>query len=229
MKMSRLRYVVLIGFFLSGFFLGVFFCRQKKHSSWKAATSSQVLKFLKQHGIKVHDLMTISNAGEFGMDLEGSEITDLQILEGMPLKSLVVSKTGIRDLAPISEMHNLRKLNVASTEVVDLTPLKNLTLQEINITNTKITDLSPLTNMPLKVLSMIHTDVKDLSLLQSLPLEEIYFSAGDARLEQTIDVLRNMKSLRCLNYYGSVDEFWRDYDSGVFKRPPWTPQGAFKK
>jgi len=50
-------------------------------------------------------------------------------------------------------------------------------------------------------------------------LREIYFSAEDSYSDRDIKILREKDSIRCINYYGNVHEFWSDYDQGKF-RPP---------
>jgi hypothetical protein len=68
--------------------------------------------------------------------------------------------------------------------------------------------------MPLSILDMQQTAVRDVTPLKDLPLTELYFDAKN--IEQGLDVLRGMKSLKKI--YGlSPAEFWRRYDAGEYK------------
>lgn len=186
---------------------------------WKDEVTRQAIDFLKAQGITVRRLV-VSNAGGFELDLRGSSISNLTVLEGMPLDVLLLSNTSVHDLSPLREMRFIRKLDVANTAVIDLSPLKDLQLSELTITKTKVADLSPLEKMPLRVISFVKTEVSDLTPLRFLPLQEAYFSAEATYQHQSIQILRTKDSLRCINYYGSVAEFWKDYDAGKFNVAP---------
>lgn len=183
---------------------------------WKDVTHSQAINFLDAQGITARNLV-IGNAGEFELDLEGTTITNLDVLEGMPIASLNLSRTPVHDLRPLREMRFLRKLNVASTDVSDLSPLEGLQLIDLSISNTQVADLRPLQNMPLQVISLGQTKVHDLTPIEHLALREIYFSADESLSDQSIKMLRQKDSLHCINYYGNVEDFWADYDAGKFK------------
>ena len=185
---------------------------------WKDVVKRQAVDFLNAQGVSVKCLV-VNNAGCFELDLRGSNISNLNVLEGMPIEELLLSGTSVRNLSPLKEMRNLRKLDVANTTVSDLSPLKGLALYELNITKTRVVDLQPIKGMPLHVLSLVQTGVRDFSHLKSLPLRDLYFSAEDSYSDRDIKILREKDSIRCINYYGNVHEFWSDYDQGKF-RPP---------
>lgn len=183
---------------------------------WKDVTKAQALGFLAAQGISAKRLV-INNAGGFELDLRGTNITNLNVLEGMPLEILFLSGSSVRDLSPLREMRYLKKLDVANMSVSDISPLHGLQLEELCLTKTQVRDLSPLRGMPLRVLSLVCTEVRDLTPLQALPLQEIYFSADTPFTDQSVQILRQKESLRCINYYGCVAEFWVDYDAGKFQ------------
>lgn len=186
---------------------------------WKDVVTQQALVFLVSHGVSAKRLV-VNNAGGFELDLRGTTTTNLHMLEGMPLEILLLSGTSVRELTPLREMRYLRKLDIAGTAVADLSPLEDLQIDELRISQTEVSDLHPIRNMPLLVLSMVHTKVSDLTPIQAMPLEEIYFSADASLAEQSIHILREKTSLRCINYYGRVNEFWADYDAGKFRNRP---------
>lgn len=195
------------------------FCGCHSHKEvpfWKDITKSQVLNFLNSQGVTAKELV-VNNAGGFELDLRGSDIADLNLLEGMPIEILLLSETPVDDISPLREMRYIRKLDIANTKVSDLAPLRGLPIHELNITKTKITDLSPVKDMPIRVLSLVQTEVNDFSPLEFLDLHEIYFSVDKSYTEKSVNILRNKKSLRCINYYGRVNDFWSDYDAGKIK------------
>ena len=67
-----------------------------------------------------------------GMPLEtlyirGSRVRDLQPLAGMPLKRLAVARTRVSDLAPLANLRSLTFLDLADCPIEDPTPLLSLT------------------------------------------------------------------------------------------------------
>jgi hypothetical protein len=190
-------------------------CR-KERPYWRDILVRQTLDFLRSQGVSVRYLV-IGNDGRCKLDLSGSAITDLGILEGMPIDTLILERTPVRDLSPLREMRLLRKLDVADTGVSDLSPLKGLALHELNITMTAVVDLDPIKDMPLKMISMVKTEIYDFTALRGLPLEEFYFSPEKNHPEEMIRILREKTSLRCINFYGRKEKFWSEYDSGKFR------------
>lgn len=207
MPKCSLAIVVLLSF-LGGF--------RAEPPFWKDVAKQETIEFLADQGVTAKRLV-INNAGGFELDLRGTSITNLNVLEGMPLEILLLSGSSVSDLAPLREMRFLRKLDIANTPVSDISPLEGLQLEELSITKTQVRDLSSLREMPLRVLSLVHTEVRDLTPIQSLPLQEIYFSASAPFTDQSIQILRQKETLRCINYYGRVAEFWADYDAGKFR------------
>ncbi len=78
---------------------------------------------------------------------------DFSFISCMPdLEVAVISMTGVSDLTPFTECHNLLYLEAGSTRISDLSPLAECTtLKHLNIgTNISITDISPLYDLDLK-------------------------------------------------------------------------------
>ena len=183
---------------------------------WKDVLRRETVRFLESRGIHAKQIV-IGNSGKIELDLSGSKISNLTLVVGMPLESLNLSGCPISDLGPLREMCLLRRLNVSNTVVADLSPLKGIQLHELRISKTRVSDLEPLRNMPLQMLSIVKTDVRDLSPIKDMQIERIYFSADADNSEDFIQVLRNMKTLICINAYGYVTNFWEDFDSGKFR------------
>jgi Leucine-rich repeat (LRR) protein len=77
----------------------------------------------------------------------------------------------IQTIEPLAQLTNLKLLNLAETNVGDLTPIRNLTeLIELNLSRTKIFDLSPLkySNKLLR-LNINHTDIRSVGVVEKMP------------------------------------------------------------
>src|SRR5690349_3265937 len=76
----------------------------------------------------------------------------------------------IQSIEPLSQMVNLRLLNLAGTNISDLTPIRNLTeLVELNLTRTKIFDLTPLKYaIKLARLNINETEVRSVAVLEKM-------------------------------------------------------------
>ena len=121
----------------------------------------------------------------------------------MPLRALSVADTKVRDLTPLAGMPSLGHLNLAGTDVSDLSPVRDLRLTEILCDRTKIVDLSPLKNMPLKSLTC------------------------DFVPERDSEILRSIKTMERINEK-SAAEFWKEVDARMSSKPSVPPALAAK-
>jgi formylglycine-generating enzyme required for sulfatase activity/type 1 glutamine amidotransferase len=122
-------------------------------------------------------------------------------LEAGAVTELAVSTVGLRNLAPVSALKQLKKLTIApwaanqkgalsdlsplrelplawlycqNNPITDLSPLKGLPLTVLGCGGTQVTELSPLAGMKLTVLSINDTAVNDLSPLSGAPLTVLW-------------------------------------------------------
>ena len=103
----------------------------------------------------------------------GTAVADLSPLTGMPLRSLTLGETKVSDLSPLAGMP-LESLNLYKTAVADLSPLKGMPLKSRNLVNCgKVLDLSPLAGMPLEDLNLYHMSVTDWAPLEGMPLKRL--------------------------------------------------------
>ena len=120
-------------------------------------------------------------------------------------------------------------LDISSTDVVELEPLRGMPLMSLNVGGTKVNDLSPLKGMPLKFLGCYSTPTKSLSPLAEIPLSSIFFGSTPVKdlsplknlpltllscdfiAERDADVVRSIQSLQTINGK-SAKEFWKPYD-----------------
>ena len=68
----------------------------------------------------------------------------------------------------------LRRLDLSKTKIRDLAPVRSFALEMLNLRATRVKDLNPLRDMPLKWLDIGETAVRDLAPIQNLPIEEIW-------------------------------------------------------
>ena len=158
----------------------------------------------------------IEKDGLCWLDLHDSAISDLSVLEGIPLVELDIAATKVSDLAPLAKFTTLRSLNVSETEVSDLSPLSKLPLDILNISHTNIRDLSPITNMSLRVLWIMQTAVTNADVIFQTDIDYLMFSS-ELFSEAQLDKLRISK-IRTINGYDST-RFWEWFDNRRVKRP----------
>ena len=86
------------------------------------------------------------------------------------LRSLDLSHTQITDLAPIKDLKTLQVLYLPRTRTTNLAPLKGLiSLQSLNLPNTRVADLEPIKDLTaLRSLDLSDTQVVDIGPLKEL-------------------------------------------------------------
>jgi len=84
--------------------------------------------------------------GLIGVILDRTEVKDLTPLtEISGLSWLYLSQTAVTDLYPLAALSSLRKLSLDESNVTDLSPLAGLTgLQDLDLSKSQVTDLRPL-------------------------------------------------------------------------------------
>ncbi|MBE7496559.1 MAG: protein kinase [Verrucomicrobiaceae bacterium] len=122
------------------------------------------------------DRLTVREDSLLELDLEGTQITDLAPLAGMPLGKLVLwNCRQIADFTLLREFRSLTYLDLDGTQIADLSILRELPLETLHIGGTKVSDLAPLRGMKLKTLGIYGCRlVSDLSPLVGMPLSEFY-------------------------------------------------------
>ena len=111
--------------------------------------------------------LTIINSSRYGS-------LDLSLLAHLPkLISLTIWSSGVRDIRPLRNLTNLRRLDLARNQVDDLASLSGLVdLREMVIKDNRVFDLRPLSAMTkLKELDAERNDISTLSALENTSLE----------------------------------------------------------
>lgn len=150
----------------------------------------------------IAERLTLRDDGLLALDLQGTQITDLAPIEGVPLGEidatgcekltdlgpagalplvvLKLGKSGVTDLTPLAAMHSLRTLDLSETNVRDLAPLSGLALESLNLYHAAITDLAALKGVPLRTLNIDALKVTTLASLAGMPLK--YLSARGVKV-----------------------------------------------
>lgn len=152
-------------------------------------------------------LLEFPNLSSLSITYVDESITDLHLLNKLPLKSL--SLTFVNDLGWLSSMTGLSSLAIYHSETTDLQPLYALTgLQELKLSylsNVKSIDF--LQNMPA---------------LQTLDLENVNFSSLERLVSKTsitslrLASLSQLGSVKAVNSLSSLREFTLD---GYYEQP----------
>lgn len=143
-----------------------------------------------------------SNQGLLELDLNRLAIKDLKFLDGIPLNRLILSRTGVRDIAPLKKMP-LVELDVGRTAIENLSPLRNFPLKSLSMEGMSIRDISSLQGMGLHSLDLSHTAVDNISPLHGMPL--ISLDLRNTRVKD-LEPLKGMKlESLCLSKTAVVD------------------------
>jgi tRNA A-37 threonylcarbamoyl transferase component Bud32/Leucine-rich repeat (LRR) protein len=124
-------------------------------------------------------------------------------IEGGAVRELGFSTDDVADISPLRALKKLNKIGCGGTRdnsgrLVDLSPLRGLSLEHLQCANTRVADLTPLRGMPLRTLQFPHTLVSDLTPLKGMPLAQLMCSYTRV---SDLSPLRGMK-LRSLDVEG---------------------------
>jgi eukaryotic-like serine/threonine-protein kinase len=179
------------------------------------------LRALHASGIKPK-FQNRTSDGTWDVDLSKTELTDLSVLRGAPLRLLWIHETSVSDLEPLRGIP-LQELHLYNTKVTDLRPLEGMPIKWLNLVSTKVADLTPLRGMPLKSLKLNNClEVVDLSPLEDIKtLTHLTLPYG----AQNIDFLRTFPHLERLSYFEdesnafrptqTAAEFWKERDAAM--------------
>jgi hypothetical protein len=152
----------------------------------------------------------VIKATEWGPELKPIDISNLAPLSGLvALERLELSRTRVEDLAPLKGLTALQYLDLSMTEVRDLEPLERLTrLETLGLDRTKVHSLHPLRGLTaLQQLELLGTRVEDLEPLNGLMALRIL---DVSRTEvKSVDPLKGLTALEELNLSGTkVQDIW---------------------
>jgi internalin A len=151
------------------------------------------------NGSEVSDLSPLAGIPFGGLDLRSQPITTLISLKGMPLKFLGIEDTQVSDLAPLKGM-KLEKLYMNNTPVSDLGPLAGMPLVELMLADSNVKDITPLKGSPLQSLWLNNTQVRDISPLAGGELVSLTLEGTEVA---DLGPLSEMTSLKRLHIGGT--------------------------
>ena len=162
-------------------------------------------------------------------------ITDFSFIRNMPdLEVVIISMTGISDLSPFTECHNLLYMEAGNTRISDLSPLAECkSLKHLNIgTNIGIRDISPLYDLDLKRLwigSYTPVPGDQVAEMQERHPSCIIDTSAPSGLERGADggALNEGFILGWKNYQNYLTDDWAVY-SATGNFPAQRPIGWFK-
>jgi internalin A len=104
-----------------------------------SALKGMPIRELNLMGVPVQDLAQFSEMPLSTLWVPQTQVSDLSPIAGCRLASLDIQNTKVSSLEPLRGMTSLERLNIADTEVTDVTPLKDLQLQRLTLTPSRIT------------------------------------------------------------------------------------------
>jgi len=90
---------------------------------------------------------------------------------------LNLARTDLADLSALRDLP-IEVLEIDDTPVADLTPVSKMDLKHLDISKTAVKDLSPLKGRQLTLLRAQHTELSDISPLKGMPLEDLDLGAS---------------------------------------------------
>ncbi|MCG6157591.1 leucine-rich repeat domain-containing protein [Rubinisphaera margarita] len=87
---------------------------------------------------QVEDISVVKDMPLETLWLTETPVKDISVLKGKVIVSLDIEKTSISDLSPLTGNQELKRLNIAHSEVTDLRPLGGLRLERLIFTPEKI-------------------------------------------------------------------------------------------
>ena len=106
------------------------------------------------------------------------KIIDIKALARLPLRDLDLARTEVYDLSPLRGM-TLSALNLSGTRLRDLGAVAAMKVRNLDVSGTDIRDLAALRGQPLERLNLQATRVSDLSPLQGVPLRWLDISGTE--------------------------------------------------
>ncbi len=144
---------------------------------------------------------------DFTMSLEmrdGKKLESLDVLAGLPFKSLMINYSPATNLAPLRGMP-LEWLHLEGTKVADLKPLEGAPIKTLSLTRTAVTNLLPLKGMPLESLILMDMHAGDLSPLRGMT-NLVYLNLYNAWNVEDLSPLEGLPIENLTLYYTKVTD-----------------------
>ncbi len=129
--------------------------------------------------------------------IEYQNVTELPDLSHLPLVRVDFSNNTLTDISGLSGCTQVKTLYLYNNPISDITVLENMIgLEQLNLASTEVSDLSPVISDKIKALYLEHTNVSDFSVLKEFPsIEDVRVSnATKEEIEQLLQI-ENLKNL----------------------------------
>lgn len=155
------------------------------------------------------DLRYFTGLRELALDVHC--VTDLSVLEGLPLEKLCLKNCSMESLSSLPAFEGLKLLDVADNPLTDISILAQYPdLEELNIMNTSVTDIRVLEGSRLCFLDCSYTGVTDYSVVATLDsLTDLYISHGN---DETIAFINGLTNLEMLGMFDSSISSLKEID-----------------
>lgn len=140
-----------------------------KNISWRVfiglyslMTDEEMIRMNNQINDKNSDVLKYCTKVKY-MDLANSKITNIEFARNMPdLECVILTNTGVADLTPLSDCKNLTWLELYyCNRIKDLSAISDLNnLKYLNISGTSIADIESLRELPLERFSCVRSPIK---------------------------------------------------------------------
>ncbi|MDO4339188.1 MAG: protein kinase [Eubacteriales bacterium] len=130
------------------------------------------------------------------------DLSDLSVLEGLPLETLYISGNDVLDISPLGKMPKLETMYIGTNPCVDLEPLRDcVRLKTLNIDDMTVRDLDFLEDLALERLSIQETKVAKGGLEKLLTQKYLRAFTMDNFGTEEAEILSRMDSIQELYCY----------------------------
>ena len=111
--------------------------------------------------------------------------------------------------------HYERYSPVCDYSVLEDMPLEDAPLIELNVAGSQVSDLTPVKSAPIEALGLTGSKVADYTQLEGMKLRRLWIDADIP--DAAAKIIRDMDTLTQINDM-AIEEFWREYDKAKHER-----------
>lgn len=148
----------------------------------------------------VQDLSPLSHLKNLeNLSLAYTNVSDLSPLSGLPIRTLDLFNTKVRDIGPVASMSGLSALIISRTDVEDIRPLEHLrSLILLHASSTKVRDISALSTIPYLVeVNLENNEIQDIGALAHIgpSMDRLYLSSNRIQDIRPLSGMTQLKEL----------------------------------
>jgi Leucine-rich repeat (LRR) protein len=135
---------------------------------------------------KMKNLTPLEGLPLENLNIRNYPVSDISMLRKMPLKSICLAKSNVRDISALKGME-LERVDLSGTKVFDFSVLAGMPIRHLALNDTQLKNISFVKGMPLVRLEIRNTRVYDFSLLKKMELKHLDIGGTQIR---SLEVLR---------------------------------------